>query len=130
MGQRNSNTLKNYDPKDYKLEENLNLNLLSYPNQGLYHPKEVLDDIYPKIILWPIERQIEYSDCVTRKYALNQFYLDKLKIQLDVPLDQLAKTGNATMIGNLAFIAYHNGINSEFGIHYTKILKYLKFNFT
>lgn len=130
MGQRNSNTLKNYDPKDYKLEENINLNLLSYPNEGLYHPKEVLDDIYPKIVLWSIERQMEYSDAVTRKYALNQFYLDKLKIQLDVPLDRLAKIGNASMIGNLAFITYHNGINSEFANHYTKIIKYLKFNFT
>jgi len=130
MGQYNSNILKNYDPKYYKLEENLNLNLLSYPNEGLYHPKEVLNDIYPKIVLWSIERQMDYADAVTRKYALNQFYLDKLKIQLDVPLDQFAKTVNATLIGNLAFITYHNGINSEFGIYYTKILKYLKFNFT
>jgi hypothetical protein len=73
---------------------------------------------------------MEYSDAVTRKYALNQFYLDKLKTELDIPIDDLTKNIDATVIGNLAFITYHNGINSEFGIYYTKILKYLKFNFS
>jgi len=131
MGQRNSNILKDYNPKKtkYILEQDLKLELSNYPKFGSYHDLETIESIFPKIILWSIENQMIYSNAITRKYALNQVFLNALKINLESSIDDFISKINATTIGNLAFITYYNGINSEIGIHYTKIIKYLKFNF-
>ena len=126
---RNDSVLPIFNPKDEINTEEDKLNLIPYTyiNFGLYHSSEVLTDIFPKIVLWSIENQMKYADAITRRYALNEHFLNKQN--LDCPIEQLAKRINATMIGNLACLTYYNGIESKYGLYYTKVIHYLKTNY-
>lgn len=82
---------------------------------------EDLRAVYPDIISFPIEKQMQYADAITRRYALNSHFLETQKSALE----DMSKP-NVTAIGNLACLAYHNGLDSEYGILYKKIIKTLK----
>lgn len=127
MGSKNSkngDTLPTFNPEDEINTEENDLNLISYTyiNFGLYQSPEILTNMFPKIILLPIEDQMKFSDAITRRYALNKHFLDKL--DLDVPIKELVI--NASMIGNLACLTYYNGLESKYGLYYIKMIDYLK----
>lgn len=118
---------KNYDPHD-EIDtpfEKLELGPWSYQNGGLYHDMGILMSAYPAIINYPIERQMEYADAITRRYALNPHFIDKQYSFLR-DIEYAAKHLNTTAIGNLACMAYHNGPESKYGIFYSKLMEYLK----
>jgi hypothetical protein len=104
----------NCDPNDEtnRLSRNLNLSPSpsSYHNYGLYHEYNHLINSYPSIIHWDIEKQIKYSDAITRRYCLNEKfkYIQKRLFTIDH-----TKNSNATSIGNIATMAYYNGLESE-----------------
>lgn len=134
MGNNNSHiddSLPNYDPNDEinTPENELNLSPFTYINFGLYHSSLKLDQFYPKIVLFKIEDQAMYSDAITRRYALNPHFIRNREKELDVPVDKFSKHANATSIGNLAFITIHNGADSKWGIYYSKVINYMKFNY-
>jgi len=117
-----SKNLRNYDPNDYKDEKNLNLNPLSYPNCGCYH-----NDKRPlkQIIELNLEEQMNLSDAITRKYALNEIFLEHqisfLQMQLQKgELDVF--NFNATSIGNLAFIKHYNPNNLIIDSYYQRTI--------
>jgi hypothetical protein len=126
---RNDSTLPTFNPKDEINTEENKLNLIpsTYINFGLYHSSEVLKDIYPKIVMFTMENQMKFSDAMTRRYALNKYFLNKQN--LDLPIEELVKNINATIIGNFACLTYHNGLESKYGLYYTRIINYLKTNY-
>jgi len=115
-----------FDPNDeiHTKEKDLNLIPSTYINFGLYHSPEALEEIYPKIVIFPIEEQIKYCDAITRRYCLNENYLKKQNF--DIPINEIVKNIDATKIGNVACIAYYNGLNSKYWLYYTELIKYLK----
>lgn len=116
------NTLINYNPRENASDEAPILHPLFYPNGGLYHSMDVLNTIYPEIIHWPIEKQMDYADAITRRYCLNSHFL---KTQPSIMPSDLNKL-NATSIGNIACLAYYNGLDSQWGHLYTELIKRLK----
>lgn len=120
--------LKKYDPHD---EINTPFDKLdtmpwNYPNGGLYHSMETLKNIYPDIIDYSIEEQMKYSDAITLRYALNKHFINSQLKSFNTNIEILAKNCNTTALGNLACIAFYNGLESEIGIIYTKVIQYLK----
>ena len=118
-------------PKDYDankeintLFDDLNLSPSSYPNYGLYHSYDNLINSYPKIIYWEIERQIRYSDAITRRYCLNKNFLFMQKGFITTKIS--IEKSNTTSIGNLACMAHYNGLNSDWYQLYTKTIDSLK----
>lgn len=117
---------KNYDPNDEinKTSNSLNLTPSTYPNYGLYHQYDHLLDSYPKIIYCEIERQIMYSDVITRRYCLNKNFLILQKGLLQINLS--ITKANTTSIGNIACLAFYNGLDREWRKLYTKTINSLK----
>jgi len=118
---------KNYDPHD-EIDtpfEKLELGPWSYQNNGVYHDLGTLKSVYPAIIFYPIETQMEYANAITRRYALNPHFTDKQYSFLG-DVESAAKNANATGIGNIACMAYHNGPESKYGIFYSKLMEYLR----
>lgn len=114
-----------YDPNNEinKLSNDLNLSPSSYPNYGLYHDYDDLINSYPQIIYWDIEKQIKYSDAITRRYCLNKKFLF---IQRDLLTNDYKTKSNCTSIGNIAIICFYNGFDSEWGKLYIKSINSLK----
>lgn len=135
MGNRNSRNNRNdsllptFNPKDEINTEEKKLNLIPYMyiNFGLYHSSEVLKDVFPKIVILPIEDQMKFADAITHRYALNKYFLNRQN--LDIPVEKLVKNINTTMIGNLACLTYYNGLDSKYGLYYIKVIDYLKINY-
>lgn len=124
--------LENYNPHDWinTPKNKLVLAPFSYPKCGCYTTHEEELNVYPAIINFSIEEQMKYSDAISRRYALNPHFL---KIQKDGGSFDVERTINhiknqkaSSSIGNIAFLAYHNGINSDWGEFYTKVLNSLK----
>ena len=115
---------KKYDPNNEINTINLNLSPSWYPNYGLYHTYNHLLESYPKIIYWEIERQIIYSDAITRRYCMNKTFL--FIQQGLLTMKNSADKANTTSIGNIATLAYYNGLNSEWYKCYTEIIQSLK----
>jgi len=130
IGCNNGDILPNYNPEDEINTPKNELNLLPfmYPNNGLYHNYDTLLQLWPKIISLTIEEQANYSDAITRRYALNEHFIDAMSISLSRSDEEFAKNANTTGIGNLAFVAIHQGPNSKWGIRYTEVINYLKTN--
>lgn len=132
MGNKNNrsdSTLPIFDPKDEinTKENKLNLVPSTYINFGLYHSSEVLNDVFPKIVIWPIENQMKFADAITHRYALNEHFLNKQN--LSIPIEEFVKNINATTVGNLACITYYNGLESKYGLYYVQLINYLKNNY-
>ena len=113
-------SLIDYDPHDYQDTQLLNLNPFSYPNFGCYH----LDNRPLKIIAnLPIEEQMQLSDAITRRYALNEIFLNQQASYIEKDIDKIIISMiNATSIGNIAFIVYYNPNNQIFLNYYRKLL--------
>lgn len=120
--------LHNYDPKDEinTPENELNLMPFTYVNNGLYHDYDTLLQVYPEIISFTIDEQANYSDAITRRYALNPHFIAKMEISLNRSIKEF--TPNTTAIGNLAFVAIHQGLDSKWGIRYIEVINHLKNN--
>ena len=96
-------TLKNGDPIDlivYSVLGSLAGKIISEKPDALHGTKE-LEKVFQKIPFFPIEKQAEYADEVTRK-----FVNDPEKIGLFKPVS--TRGWNATSVGNLAYIALHS----------------------
>lgn len=93
---------------------------MKHKNFGLRFPIKQLEEAFPKIIFFPIKKQAEYADEVTR-----EFVNDPEKIGLFKPIS--ARGWNATSVGNLAYIALNskNRLASEYAKGLLKL--YLKY---
>ena len=64
--------------------------------------------------------QIKYADAIIRKYAKNKVFLDsKVNKKIEIKKENI----NATSIGNLAFIYYHNPHNKFIQNHYYRTIQ-------
>jgi len=122
--------LPNYDPRDEinTPENKLKLIPFIYTNSGLYHDYDTLARIYPEIIFFTIEEQANYSDAITRRYALNQHFVNRMSGGLNMTIEEFADKANTTAIGNIAFMAIHQGLESRWGIYHRDLINYLKNN--
>jgi len=108
MGQTQSN-LPDYNPEDFRNDEDLNLIPFAYPNGGNYTLEQCpLRELAAK----SMQEQMRFSDAITRKYALNAKFHE---IQRDscsgvsaMSAQNILNKFNETSIGNMAFMAHHN----------------------
>lgn len=125
--------LVDYDPRHYEhvLEDELNLDPLSYPGCGLYTPYELLASESTKsaILKMTLEEQASFSDAITRRYALNPHFkrlqLRRINISTDIDKNFLNDT-NVTSIGNIAFMVMHNPLEPEWKEHYDLVINVMK----
>ncbi|HSW76379.1 MAG TPA: hypothetical protein VLG50_05015 [Candidatus Saccharimonadales bacterium] len=69
-----------------------------------------------KYIYKTIEEQMLYADAITRRYALNpHFHQCNTNI-----------CANTTTVGNVAFMAYYNGMDSKWGLLYNTLMDELR----
>ena len=124
----NTNLPESYNPRDHTdtPAEALDLNPMSYPNIGLYHSTDHLQFVYPAILHYPIETQMQYADAITRRYALNPHFLELQRKGMSISVHQLRLSCNSTTVGNMACMAYYNGLDSEWGQYYCKMIEQLK----
>jgi len=118
-----------YDPKDWAEtpESELNLMPITYPNCGLYAPLAELEKAFPNILFEPMTAQMEYADAICRRYAMNpHFHRKQEEAYQPGWLDKLADDPNSTAIGNLAFMAHHNGPASKWQLYYTQAMEHLR----
>jgi len=98
-------SLIDYNPDDSKDDLMLNLNPMSYPNFGNYNMRMMS---LTEIVRLPISEQMDFSDAITRRYAKNKLFHEKMveggQPSTDFSLNDL----NETSVGNIAFMAYHN----------------------
>jgi hypothetical protein len=120
-------TPKNYNPHDEidTAFEKLELGPWFYPNGGLFYDHMTLLMVYPCIINYPMEKQMEYADAITRRYALNPHFINEQYSFLG-DIESAVKNANATGIGNVACMAYYNGPESKYGIFYSELMNQLK----
>jgi len=122
-----------FDPKDYVDTPANQLVLFpgSYANFGLYHSLGELEKLWPSIIDMALEEQAEYVDAITCRYARNpHFRKQQLDHEKTVTPQQLAvaiaRGSNTTGIGNMAFMAMHNGVDSEEAKLYVEVMGHLR----
>jgi hypothetical protein len=115
---------RDYDPQDHKDDSELDLYPGNYWHFGNYHQDTTpLKDVAE----WSIDRQMQLSDAITRKYALNPRFhkhqLNQLKMQNRTP--GIADL-NQNSVGNVAFMAYHNPEHPEFQRMYHETLRIIR----
>ena len=99
--------LPNYDPNNFIHDKILDLNYGNYPNFGLYHTiTEIIKTKPLDVLRLPLEKQMLYSDAITRKYAKNEIFINNQI--MNIRINKLPNTPNITNIGNMAFLAYHS----------------------
>ena len=126
MGNRQD--LIDYNPDDYSDDLKLDLNPMSYPNFGNYHLRRM--DL-KELIELSIEEQADFSDAITRRYATNKLFHEKM-LEREPPItsEQFIDSNikiNETGVGNLAFMAFHNP-NSVFSKQYEDMKKLIREN--
>ena len=121
MGQGAS--LVDYDPRDGRAAQELQLQLSAYPNRGLYADKELS---LSELTQLPQAEQMRFSDAVTRRYALNPRFrrLQEAALRRQ-SVAALALRTTATGLGNIAFLAHWNP-NSFWTRHYQELLAELR----
>ncbi len=122
-------SLEEYDPNnwiDIPVEEMM-LNPIGYSNLGLYKSLKELGKAYPAVLYISIEEQMTYADAIARRYSKNPHFLEKFRDMISPEHDEEAlRKANTTTVGNAAVLAYHNGMDSEWGKYYTRITNLLK----
>lgn len=99
---------KDVDPALYKDETRIGdkLHPYMYKNYGLYHSISELEAISVKeFCSFSLEKQMEYTDAITRKYAMNKEFKD---MQRDITVIEDIDSINITGIANLAWMMYYN----------------------
>ena len=128
----NTSKPTDYNPNDWvnTPKDQLNLQPITYPSCGLYMSLAELEASYPAIVSMSIDKQMEYSDAITRRYAKNPHFQALQRESVSHINDKILSDPNATSIGNMAFMAYHNGMDSEWGRAYTRIMDRLRAQLT
>lgn len=117
-------SLPNYDPNDYINDTELEMNPMSYPNFGNYN---LIQAPLKEIITWSIEKQMNLSDAICRRYAKNPLFQEKMKELMDKQESINVSLLNETSVGNAAFMAYHNP-DSYWSKEYEKICQAIMAN--
>lgn len=81
-----------------------------HPNNGLRHSTRHLEAIEKEIPFYPIAKQAEYADAVTREHVNDKNFISDLLIN-GLP-GVMLRGKNTTAFGNIAFIA----LNTKFKI--------------
>lgn len=109
-----------YHPDDHIHEKKPILLSWAYPNFGLYLNPEITPQ---ELVKKPLKQQIKYADAIIRRYAKNKVFLrSKVNKEIEIRKENI----NATTIGNLAFIYYHNPRNPYIRSHYYETIRLLK----
>ena len=112
--------LPDYNPDDYVNDTSLDLNPMNYPNYGNYN---FIQAPLKEIITWPMEKQMELSDAICRRYAKNPLFL-QMQGENDQSVADIRGI-NETSVGNAAFMAYHNP-NSYWSDYYDTLCKAIR----
>lgn len=94
---------------------------------GLNHSISHLEDIRKDIGSWPIEKQAEYADNVTKEYCNDRFFIYQQfpnNLTIDDYVEDL-KFGNSSAIGNIAYVALYT-TREDIRIKLTEALKRYK----
>lgn len=113
-----SNNLPDYNPEDYKNDQELDLNPTNYVNYGNYYKSFPPFD---KISRMNKSRQMKFSDAITRRYALNPKFIE-LQAPRTNPKDIDMSRLNATSLGNMAFMSHHHP-GSVFDQFYKEVMR-------
>ena len=108
-----------YNPEDYENAKILHLEHYKYPNNGLYYK---IEDIPPnkEMLKLSLEKQIEYADAISRRYAKHPQFIKEQYSFLDAGDDvELSKVS----ISNFAFLLYHNKNDTILKKCYDKIIE-------
>ena len=115
--------LPDYHPDDYVNDADLDLNPMNYPNFGNYN--FILAPL-KEIITWPMEKQMELSDAICRRYAKNPIFLKRQREAMEqAPGEYNISAMNQTSVGNAAFMACHNP-NSYWSNYYDTLCKAIR----
>lgn len=91
----------------------------AYPGFGLFASMEHLESVFPEIITWSLDRQLEYADAICQKFCLNQSFIEKM-------VTGMKKSYNATSVGNLALLHSVNPNNEDLSREYTNFINIIK----
>jgi hypothetical protein len=124
MGNSFSTHLPNYNPNDYKNDKDLDLNPANYPNFGNYTLKRMpLKDL----ITLPLEEQMQFSDAICRRYALNPIFKTQQMQYWDMfKYGSSHSDLNETSVGNMAFMKYCNPNDSFYVKMYDETIEIIQ----
>ena len=85
--------------------DNLFFEIQQRPSKGLHHSIDELNSIYPSMLKKPNKALAKYADDVTREGMEDEEIAEDLTRDLFIQISKAdAKKGNATSVGNLAWI--------------------------